>query len=86
MCIAYRALNQQTRLDKYPLPRINDLLDWLFNTNYLTSIEIYTAYYQVTIHPGDEYKTALLSRYGLLEFFLYCILAQQMPPIHFRDY
>ena len=68
MCIDYRALNQQTRPDKYPLPRIDDLLDWLGDVNCLSSVDLYNSYYKVESHPGDEYKTAFLSRYGLFEF------------------
>ena len=70
MCIDYRALNQQKRPDNYPLPRSDDLLDWLINANCLSSIDLYTGYYQVAIHPGDEYKIAFLSRYGLFELLV----------------
>ena len=45
ICIDYRALNKQTRLDKYPLPSIDDLLDQLLNANYLGSIDLYTGYH-----------------------------------------
>ena len=70
ICIDYRVLHQQTRPDKYPLPSTDDLLDWLVNANYLSSIDFYTGYHQVAICPGDEYKTALLSRYSLFKFFV----------------
>ena len=40
MCIDYRPLNQQKRPDKYPLPRINNLLDQLVNANCLSSINL----------------------------------------------
>ena len=70
MYIYYRALYQQTRPDKYPLPRINDQLDWLVNANYLSSIDFHTGYHQVAIFPGNEYKTTFLSRCGLFEFLV----------------
>ena len=70
MCIDYFALNQQTRPDKYLLFRINNLLDQLVNTNYLSSIYLHTGYHQVAIRLGDEYKTAFLSRYGLFGFLV----------------
>ena len=41
MCIDYRPLNQQIRLDKYPLPRIDDLLDQLVNAHCLISIDLH---------------------------------------------
>ena len=66
MYIDYRALNKQARPDKYPLPRIDDLLDWLVNANCLSSSDLHTGYHKVAIHPGDEYKIAFISRYGLL--------------------
>ena len=70
MSIDYRALMQQTRPNKYQLPRIDDLLDWLVNANYPSSIDLYTGYFQVAICPGDECKTAFLYRYGLFEFLV----------------
>ena len=54
MCIDYRALNQQTRPDKYPLPRIDNLLEPLVNAYCLGSIELNTSYHQVAIHPGID--------------------------------
>ena len=45
MCIDQRDLNQQTKLDKYPLPIIDDLLDWLVSAHYFNSIELYSAYH-----------------------------------------
>ena len=68
MCVDYRDLNQQTRPDKYPLPRVDDLLDWVVNANCLNSIDLHNGYYQVAIHSVDEYKTAFLSRHGLFKF------------------
>ena len=45
MCTEYRALNWQPRPDKYPLPRINDLLYQLANAYYLSKIDFYTGYH-----------------------------------------
>ena len=43
--IDYRTLNQQKRPDKYPLPRIDDLLDQLVSAHCLSSIGLYTGYH-----------------------------------------
>ena len=64
MSINYWALSQQERPDKYPLRRIDNLLDRLVNAYFLTSIDLHTIYYQVAMHPGDVYKTVFLSSYG----------------------
>ena len=69
MWLEYGALNQQ-RSDKYPLPRTDDLLDWLAYANCFSSIYLYTGNYQVAIFPGDEYKKKFLSRYGLFKFLV----------------
>ena len=45
MCIDYRALKQQTRPNKYLLPMIDDLLNWLVNVHCIGSIDLYTGCY-----------------------------------------
>ena len=45
ICISYRALNQQTRPNKYLLPSIDDILNWLVNANCPSSINLYTGYH-----------------------------------------
>ena len=68
MCIDFRALNSNTRLDVFPLPRIADLLDKLGHAKYFSSIDLASAYHQLRIREGDEHKTAFLTNEGLFEY------------------
>ena len=68
MCIDYRALNQRTVRDSYPLPCIDDLLDLLGKARVFSKIDLRSGYHQVAITPCDVEKTAFLTRFGLFEF------------------
>lgn len=45
LCIDFRSLNSNTRLDVFPLPHIADLLDRLGRAKFFTSIDLATAYH-----------------------------------------
>jgi len=68
MCIDWRMLNKQTIKNKYPLPRIDDLLERLHGSKYWSKLDLAQGYYQVRIREQDIHKTAFQTRYGLYEF------------------
>jgi hypothetical protein len=45
LCVDYRALNEVTVKNKYPLPRIDDLFDQLKGSKYFSKIDLRSAYY-----------------------------------------
>ena len=45
ICINFRALNKQTKLDAYSIPRITDFLDRLSVPRWFNRIDLITAYY-----------------------------------------
>ena len=49
MCIDYRALNCQTKLDIFPVPRIADLLDRLCRACFFSLMDLATKYPQICI-------------------------------------
>ena len=71
MCINYRALNEKTVKDKYPLPRIDDLLDRLQGASVFSSLDLQSGYHQMRIAGEDVPKTAFGTPLGLFEF---CVL------------
>ena len=68
MCVDYRALNRQTIRDRYPLPRIDDLLDRLGKAKHFTTLDLATGYHQIAVKNEDIPKTAFRTQRGQFEF------------------
>ncbi len=67
-CVDYRKLNDVTRKDAYPLPRIDDMLDALRGSRYFSTLDLYSGYWQVKMDEQDIDKTAFVTRQGLFRF------------------
>ncbi|GFW49716.1 hypothetical protein TNCV_358191 [Trichonephila clavipes] len=53
-CVDYRKLNDVTKKDSYPLPRIDDTLDTLSGHKWFSTLDLKSGYWQVEIHPEDR--------------------------------
>ena len=70
LCVNYRALNKITVKNRYPLPRIDELLDKLVDAKYFTKIDLCSGYYQIRIKREDTSKTIFRTRYEHYEFLV----------------
>jgi hypothetical protein len=57
MCVDYRFLNDVTAKNKYPLPRIEDLFDWMRDARVFSKIDLRSGYHQMKIRPSNISKT-----------------------------
>jgi hypothetical protein len=70
MYIDYCALNKITIKNRYPLPRIDDLLDQMQEEFFFTKLDFKSSYHQVRIKKEYVWKTTFKRRQGLCEWLV----------------
>ena len=70
VCVDYRALNRVTVPDRYPMPRIDELIDTVGKCQgkYFTSLDSMKGYHQVKMAEGSKDKTAFTCHQGLFQY------------------
>jgi len=64
LCIDYRQVNKVTIKNRYPLQRIDDLMDQLVVARVFSKIDLRLGYHQIKVKDEDMQKTTFRIRYG----------------------
>lgn len=72
VCGDYRRLNDVTKPDRYPVPRLKDFTYLLHGKKIFTTLDLNRAYQQLPVYEPDIEKTAITTPFGLFEFPRMC--------------
>ena len=85
LCVDYKQLNKMMIKNKYPLPRIDDLMDQLHVSSAFSKTDQRSGYHQILVKADDVQKTAFRSRYGHYEYMVMPFGVTNAPTL-FMDY
>jgi hypothetical protein len=65
MCINYTSLNKACPKDEYPLPRICQIVDSTTSCEFLSFLDAYSSYHQISLAIDNEEKIAFITPFGI---------------------
>ena len=70
MCMNYRVFHKQTVNYRFPLPRIDQLLDKLGQARLFSNLDLASGYHQIVVAEDSIHKTAFRTNLGHWEFIV----------------
>ena len=68
VCVDFRKLNAKSKMDAYPMPRVDDMIDLVGSARYVSTLDLTKGYWQVPVREEDRDKTAFSTPFGLFQF------------------
>lgn len=68
LCIDFRQLNKKLIPDKFPLPRIDEILDNLGRTIYFSKLDLFSGFWQVPLDEESKHLTSFSTGQGSYQF------------------
>lgn len=78
--VDFQKLNSVTITDAHPLPRVDDSLDALSGSQYFSTLDMSSGYWQVKMEPADRQKNAFTTSDGLYQFKVMPMGLKNSPP------
>lgn len=67
-CTDYKKVNNVTKADSYPVPRVDDCIDNIGGANYVTKIDVLKGYWQVGLTERAKVISAFATIDGLYQY------------------
>lgn len=67
-CVDYRKLNKVTKVDPYPIPNMDAVLETLTGNHWFSKLDVKSMYWQVQMDEASRCKTAFVVHCGQYEF------------------
>ena len=64
MCVDYTRLNKACPQDHFPLPRIDQIVDFTSGCEILSFLDAYSGYHQIAMKESDQLATSFITPYG----------------------
>jgi ribA/ribD-fused uncharacterized protein len=68
LVVDYRSLNAKIVMDEYPIPLTRTVMQQLARSKVFTKFDVRAGFNNIRIRPGDEWKTAFKTFFGLFEY------------------